>query len=226
MQKLIEIRDISVLPSSSRPHSRGLLYIPGVDPKPSHLGSLLARGPLGLEGCPGTGCSPCGQAGYGRQRIGCIYIFLSERQNGGCPQGFCWHEEFGEGEGALACWAGGAASRWRVMLGRTGHGSARLPSHLVLLLSPAAFEGCHDLSPCPEASVLPAGLPTPPKFMAPVSRGAQGCRGFVGTGGSKVVPPPPHPGALPAPLAGCSLRLCPELSAWSNPVVLPRAPGA
>lgn len=32
------------------------------------------------------------------------FIFFSERQNGGCPQGFCWHEEFGEGEGTLACW--------------------------------------------------------------------------------------------------------------------------
>lgn len=42
-------------------------------------------------------------------------------------------------------------------------------------------------------------------------------------GGSKDLPPPPCPGALPAPLAGCSLGLCPELSAWSSPTVLPRA---
>lgn len=41
--------------------------------------------------------------------------------------------------------------------------------------------------------------------------------------GSKDFPPPPHPGVLPAPLAGCSLWLCPELLAWSNPTVLPRA---
>lgn len=141
MQKLIEIRDVSVLPSSSWPRSRELLRIPGVDPKPSHLRSLLARGPLGLEGCPGTECSPRGRAGYGCRRMGCIYIFLSERQNGACPQGFCWHEGFGEGEGTLARWVGGAASRWRGMLGGTGHGSAGLPSHQVLLLLPAAFEG-------------------------------------------------------------------------------------
>lgn len=42
-------------------------------------------------------------------------------------------------------------------------------------------------------------------------------------GGSRDFPPPPRPGVLPAPLAGCSLWLCPELSAWSNPTVLPRA---
>lgn len=58
--------------------------------------------------------------------------------------------------------------------------------------------------------------------------GSPGCQGFVGMGGSEALPPPPPPllGVLPAALAGCSLWLCPELSAWSSPMALPRAPAA
>jgi len=73
------------------------------------------------------------RVGYGRRRIGCVYVFLSGRQNGGCPQGFCRHEGSGEGEGGLARWAGGAASRWPGVPGGPGRGSAGLPSHRGLL---------------------------------------------------------------------------------------------
>lgn len=85
---------------------------------------------------------------------------------------------------------------------------------------------CRDLSLCPETSVHPAGLPIPPENHGTSISGSPGCQGFVGMGGSRALPPSPRPGALPAPLAGCSLWLCPELSAWSSPTELPRAPAA
>lgn len=67
-----------------------------------------------------------------------LYLFfLSERQKGGCLQGFCWHEGFGEGEGGLAHWAGGAASCW---LGVAGGARSRL-SRAALALGAPAFAG-------------------------------------------------------------------------------------
>lgn len=70
------------------------------------------------------------------------------------------------------------------------------------------------------------GFPSPPEIHGTGISGSPGCQGFVGMGGSEALPPPPRPGVLPALFAGCSLRLCPELSAWSSPTVLPRAPAA
>lgn len=152
MQQLREIRGISV----AQLHSHGSSHIPAVGPKPSCLVLLSPKGTLGLEGCPAMGCSPHGRAGYGCWRIGCICFPLWEAE-WWLPAGFL---QFGEGAGSLARWAGGG------MLGGQVVDWLGCPCTECLGQLPSwdqCLPHCCDLSPCPETSVHPAGLPIPPK---------------------------------------------------------------
>lgn len=148
------------------------------------------------------------------------FVFLYGRQNGGCLQGFCglgrmqaaWHAGLVEGCWGARSWIGWAA----LALSALASCLRGISASLTAVTCPRVLRHLSTLQ----------GFPSPPKIHGTSVSGSPGCQGFVGMGGSEALPPPPRPGALPAPLAGCSLRLCPELSAWSSPTVLPRAPGA
>lgn len=154
MQQLREIRGISV----AQLHSLRSSCIPGVGPKPSCLMLLSPKGTLGLEGCHAMGCSPHGWARYSCWRIGCICFPLWEAE-WWLPAEFL---QFEEGAGSLAHWAGGGMLEGWVMA-QLGCPHTAYCCLGQLPLQDQFLPHYHDLSPCPETSVHPAGLPIPPK---------------------------------------------------------------
>lgn len=187
---------------------------------------LSPKGTLGLEGCPALRCLPHGLAGTAAGGSD-AFVFLSGRQNGGCLQGFCdlgrvqaaWHAGLEELPAADGGMLGGRVMAQPAALAPSAAALAsclcRITASLTAVACPCVVRHLSSLQ----------GFPSPPEIHGPSISGSLGCQGFVCMDGSEALPRP-HPGALPAPLAGCFLWLCPELSVWSSPTVLPRAPGA